>query len=195
MVGAGSISVSAGYLLPLNIASLIFTVADFFDCGIKSVVWLCNRAWFHHLLAASGRALSRWQTHTEKGRQAKADKAAAVYRARWARMCASFDRLRERTGRLSQNSPLANWLYLSSPLALAVLLLFAEPLSAALSPAMISASAILPLGFLFMNMFLDMHAHHVDEGFLDHAVSGICTLRRRAMPLDDAPDEQEQPAG
>lgn len=90
----------------------------------------------------------------------------------------------KRTEKLSVHGPLADWVYLFSPVSLALLLIFSDQLSKIVADSLMGASAIFPLGFLFMNMFFEKQTTCIDTQFLGNAVVDIHVMEQRLEHLD-----------
>ena len=165
LVAIDFISLSSQDILPLSIASLIFSLAEFWNVGVRLIILSLRQLAFRFFAMMAFTRFKKFKTYVEKAYLKKSQKNNLRFNFElyfyWYNKCIAnhFSRtLRRQLENLHKTSSISLMLNVAAPVALVVLF--------AIMPHSIAVSLV-PLGLMFINVFFESEFATINEEFLN----------------------------
>ena len=174
LVAIDFISLSSQDILPLSIASLIFSLAEFWNVGVRLIILSLRQLAFRFFAMMAFTRFKKFKTYVEKACLKKSQKNNLRFNFElyfyWYNKCIAnyFSRtLRRQLENLHKTSSISLMLNVAAPVALVVLFAIMPHSIIQTSEPFNNAVSLVPLGLMFINVFFESEFATINEEFLN----------------------------
>lgn len=174
LVATNFISLSSKDILPLSVASLTFSLAEFWNVGVRLIILSIRQLAFRFFAMMAFTRFKKFKTYVEKAYLKKSQKNNMRFNFElyfyWYNKCIAnhfSQALRRKFENLQKTSSISLMLNVAAPTALVVLLAIMPYNIIQTSESFNSAISLVPLGLMFINVFFESEFATINEEFLD----------------------------
>ncbi len=173
LIGLGCISFNSKDLVPLSIASLLFSLAEFFNFGGRLILLTIRQLYFRLFAGMSYKRFLKFKKYVENKYVNKPNNMLFNINMYyyWSAKCVAnyfSEKIQKQYEKQNKTCLLTLMLYVLAPVALVCLMVFSTNGLLQTTEAFNNAITIFPLGFMFINVFFESEYIYIMEKFYEN---------------------------